>query len=445
MSRRRLAARVRRCGTLARVSGLALPLALAACAPRATTPTLPSLEPVARAGLPSSNPTVRVGLLVDTARLEITAPTAFDWVEPAGQRTLGSAAAGSRWVASADADGTIRVAPSGEPERGYGARGMLLAVPRHDTATISLNGSPYRGMMLLRAGKPGRLTAVNVLDMETYLLGVVPSEIGPGRNDLEASKVQAVAARTYAITYLGRRAALGFDVLPTVDDQVYGGVKAEYGPVSRAVRETAGQILTHGGQPIEAYYSSTCAGHSAAMEEVWPERTATGRPYLKAVRDVNPATGLAYDSISPRFKWTERWTAAEFNQMLARTLADSARKAGLSAVGEVRDLRILERTPSGRVAHLQIETTTGTFHVGRDRIRWILYTPKNAPLNSAKFDVEVMRAPDGRVQEVVARGGGWGHAVGMCQWGAIGRARAGQDYRAILSTYYPNTELVDLY
>src|SRR5690606_24745040 len=125
--------------------------------------------------------------------------------------------------------------------------------------------------------------------MENYLLGVVPFEIGRVGPDLvEASKAQAVAARTYAIRYLGRRDSLGFDVFATVEDQVYGGAEGEHEPVSVAVRETAGQILTYGREPIEAFYHSTCGGVTAAIEEVWDEPP---RPYLRSVIDVNPVTG----------------------------------------------------------------------------------------------------------------------------------------------------------
>jgi stage II sporulation protein D len=159
---------------------------------------------------------------------------------------------------------------------------------------------PYRGTVLLQATANGRLTAVNLVDMEGYLLGVVPREIGRVDEDLlEAAKAQAIAARTYAIAHLGRREALGFDVYATVQDQVYGGVIDEHEPVSRAVRETRGEILVYDGRPIEAYYHSTCAGQTAAIEEVWND---SPRPYLRSVVDVNPETGVAFDHFSNRFR-----------------------------------------------------------------------------------------------------------------------------------------------
>lgn len=319
----------------------------------------------------------------------------------------------------------------------------VLSVERRSRAPLVIAGNPYRGTAVVRATGPGRVTAINQVDMEEYLLGVVPREIGKvGEELLEAAKAQAVAARTYAVRYLGRREALGFDVFATVQDQVYGGMEAEHDPVSRAVRETAGEIITHRGTPVEAFYHSTCAGRTAAIEEVWP--TERPRPYLVSVVDVDPRTGEAFDRSSNRFEWTERWTADELTGILNRTLADSL-PPGVRDIGEIRDIRVLERTASGRIARMVISTTSGDYHVGRDRIRWVFLRTSGPILNSSKFDVEVVRDAQGAVREIVATGGGWGHGIGMCQVGAMGRARAGQDYRTILRTYYAGSEITDLY
>jgi stage II sporulation protein D len=239
-----------------------------------------------------------------------------------------------------------------------------------------------------------------------------------------------VAARTYAVRYLGRRSSEGFDVYATVADQVYGGVTGETELISGAVLSTVGEVLTYQGTPIVAYYHSTCAGRTAAIDEVWNERPI---PYLVSVTDVNRATGEAFDRSSSRFTWTERWTGPELTAMLNRTLADSL---GGRRITRVRDMRVLERTPSGRVRAMVIDTDAGRVTVGKDRVRWILVPNRGGILNSSKFDVRM--SPDGGA---VIEGGGWGHGIGMCQVGAMGRARAGQDYRTILQTYYPGTEI----
>ena len=127
--------------------------------------------------------------------------------------------------------------------------------------------------------------------------------------------------------------------------------------------------------------------------------------------------------------------------VLNRTLADSLRGR---RIGRIEDMDVVSRTQSGRVRALRIDTDAGTFTVGRDRVRWILVPARGGSLNSSKFDVRLDRQ-GGDVVSIVAEGGGWGHGIGMCQVGAMGRARAGQSYRTILSTYYPGTEIQDRY
>ncbi len=445
----------------ARPLAAAAALALAACGPRTAPPSgpapvpapppaaPPAAPPVAQPpappvappvlAIPEDAPRVRVGVLVDTPRVELSSTLGLEISRGEGEAPLGRAAAGERLTVTAGSGGQVRVTSAAGSVVASGT-GPLRVRPA-DGGRLLLGGKPYRGDALLQTSPAGRVTAVNALNMEAYLLGVVPREIGRvGPELLEAAKAQAVAARTYAVKYMGRRAELGFDVFATVQDQVYGGAEAEHDPVTRAVLETAGEVVTFGGQPIEAYYHSTCAGQTAAIEEVWNERPV---PYLVSVVDTDES-GQAYDRSSSRFRWTQRWTAQQINEILGRTLRDSL-PPGVRSVGQVKSMRVLERTPSGRIRALRIETTTATFTVGKDRIRWIFLTPAGVPLNSSKWDVEVVKGAGGAVTEVVATGGGWGHGIGMCQVGAMGRARAGQEHRTILRAYYPGTEIRDLY
>ncbi len=408
-------------------------------APPPPPPPAP-VEPVANAT------PVAVGLIVDTSTVEVTSAGDFT-VHSEDGREIGRLR-GGQVLAFRDAGSTIsmtsRGGPAGsaaEPPRqvgGVGLRPPLIVRPTVTGGTLSVRGNPYRGELRIQAAPGGGLTVVNRLDMETYLLGVVPREIGRFDLDIyEAIKAQAVAARTYAVTYLGRRSQQGFDVYATVEDQVYGGAGAENETVNRAVRETAGEILTYNGQPVTAYYHSTCAGQTAAIDEVWNNAPV---PYLVSVRDVDPG-GQAYDRASSRFRWEERWTHDQLVGILNRTLADSLRGRRITRID---DMRVLERTPSDRVRRMRIDTDAGSFIVGKDRVRWILPPNRGGILNSSKFDVALTRS-GGRVTEIVATGGGWGHGIGMCQVGAMGRARVGQDYRTILRTYYPGTEIRKLY
>jgi stage II sporulation protein D len=439
-------------------------LAPAACAPRGSrVPTVPVVvigdtarpgprdtvvitpaEPARPAPVdvaPVANATaVRVGLIVDTSTVDVTSAGDFV-VQTEDGREIGALRGGA--TASFRETGASlamvsRTAAGGSGPSGSGLPFPLVVRPASPGGTLTVRGAPYRGELRIQRAPGGGLTVVNRLDMETYLLGVVPREIGRFDLDIyEAIKAQAVAARTYAVTYLGRRQQQGFDVFATVEDQVYGGAGAENETVNRAVRETAGEILTYGGQPITAYYHSTCAGQTAAIDEVWNNAPV---PYLVSVRDVD-ASGQAYDRSSSRFRWEERWTHEQLVGILNRTLADSLRGRRIT---RIEDMRVLQRTPSDRIRAMRITTDAGSFTVGKDRIRWFLVPLRNGTptgiLNSSKFDV-VLNRSGGRVREIVATGGGWGHGIGMCQVGAMGRARAGQDYRTILRTYYPGTDI----
>ena len=434
-------------------SGLAALAALAAgaCAPRQPVYTVPVviIGDTARAprdtvviGAPApaparGAPAVAVGLVVDTGTVEIGSAVPFA-ISTEDGREVARVGAGGTAVVQQGAGG-VNVSVRGAA--GQGATGLrlpLLVRPLAEGGTLTLRGAPYRGELRVQQAPRGGLTVVNRLDMETYLLGVVPREIGRASPDIyEAVRAQAVAARTYAVSYLGRRAEQGFDVYATTEDQVYGGAAAEDELVNRAVRETAGEILVHGGRPINAYYHSTCAGHTAAIEEVWNSAPV---PYLRAVRDLDPQ-GQAYDRASSRFTWTERWTHDELVGILNRTMADSLRGRRIT---RITDMQVQSRTPSGRVAAMRLATDAGTFTLGRDRVRWILTPNRGGILNSSRFDVRLERS-GGRVSAIVAEGGGWGHGIGMCQVGAMGRARAGQDYRQILRTYYTGGEIVRWY
>lgn len=391
------------------------------------------------ADVPRSEPALRVGVLVDTTAVTISSPGGLELADAASGRVIRTVAAGASATIAAGATGGLALRGGGAAEA-LGAS-TITATPIGG-ALLTIGGKPYHGTAVVRIAGPGRVTAVNQVEMEEYLLGVVPREIGRvGPDLLEAAKAQAVAARTYAVNYLGRREALGFDVFASTMDQVYGGVSAEFDPVSAAVRATAGEILVYGGEPIEAYYHSTCAGQTAAIDEVWNQGPV---PYLVSVRDIDPRTGRAYDAKSSRFQWTQSWSADSLTTILNRTLADSL-PAGVRSIGALKDIRVERKTQSGRVAAMRISTTAGDFVVGGDRVRWVLLTPSGAILNSSKFDISVQRNTAGKPVRVTATGGGWGHGIGMCQVGAMGRATAGQKYREILQAYFPSTRIVKLY
>ena len=316
------------------------------------------------------------------------------------------------------------------------AEGFAVRAEPLGVAPVTLGGAPYRGVIDVFAVETAGLNAVNELPLEEYLLGVVPIEIGP-RNPAELAAVaaQAVAARTYAVAHLRARGEMGFDVFGTVEDQAYGGIAAERDESTRAVRETAGRILAYEGLPIRAMYHSTCGGRTAAVEEVLDRAPA---PYLRSVSDRAP-DGTDYCAISPRYRWTETLGSGELNGRVA----DQVRRifgAGPEDTGGLIGVRIAGRTPGGRVNALALRGARAEFVLERLDIRIALQNEEGRILGSTNFDLAVR--PDGVIE---LHGRGFGHGSGMCQWGAIGRARAGHDWQAILETYYPGAELVSVY
>ncbi len=315
----------------------------------------------------------------------------------------------------------------------------LLAQFPDDAGAARSGGKTYRGALVFVATDTGILI-VNHLPLEDYVRGVVPLEIGErAPAERAAVEAQAIAARSYTVTRLaaahrGAGRSPDFDLVASVSDQVYGGRDAERPFSDAAVSASAGLVLRLGERVLNAPFYSACGGETAAAEEVW--RTG-GESHLRRVSDRIAGTERFYCDIAPRFAWTRAFTATELDAVVRRYVAAYA-AVGSGGPGKVTDLEVDGRTPSGRVANLVIRTDRGSYRVRGNDSRSVLRSPGGELLNSAYFSVTMERA-SGRVVRAVIRGNGYGHGVGMCQWGAIGRARAGQDTRTILRTYYPGT------
>lgn len=401
-------------------------LAAMACGSSARGPRPPS-PPEAAA------PTVRIGLAAGLDSVTVAAPGGLRATGPEGGEVGRRGGEGAPWRFGLEG-GRLRV--EGVDPAVLPGTSVTLR-PRRGGASVRVDGRPYRGRVEVRRIPRHGLVVVNELDLESYLLGVVPAEIGPRRPDeFQSVLAQAVAARTYAMRNLGRRDSLGFDMFGSVEDQVYRGRAAEREQVRRAVRATRGQILVHGGRPIRAYYHSTGGGRTARVTDVWNLPDA---PYLRRVSDTRP-NGDDFCRISPRYRWRETWDPDQLAAAVQEGIRDHF--AADVEVDSVRRVEVLETTAAGRVTRLRVGTGAGEWIVTKNDIRFFLRTPDGRYLRSTRF--RVLRDPAaGRGLELVGRG--FGHGVGMCQWGAIGRARAGQGYREILSHYYPGTRLVRAY
>jgi stage II sporulation protein D len=189
------------------------------------------------------------------------------------------------------------------------------------------------------------------------------------------------------------------------------------------------------GRVVNAPYHGNCGGFTAEPGDAW---RSGPEPYLRRVSDQIPGTDRFYCESGPRFRWTRTYTGEELRQSIVRYLRTVPRAP--ESVATVKSVAVTEVTPAGRVAALAVDTDRGRWLLRGNEIRAALRTVSGEMLYSTYFSVD---AVDGRggVETLTLRGGGNGHGIGMCQSGAIGRARAGQDFRTILTTYYPGTTI----
>ncbi len=381
--------------------------------------------------------TLKIGLAVGAARLRLAGSSHWT-LRLLGGKRLTEEEPGARVVIAREGPGTIDVFREGNPEPLWsGGVGDTLELLPGEGSYSGWSGNWYRGTFRVHASFPEGLTLVNEVDLESYLRSVLPNEIGtPPPSDFEAVKAQAVAARSYTLAYLGRRAELGFDLYASVEDQVYAGRTLENAQSDRALTATRGEVLVSEDQPIRALYSSACGGRTANVEDVWPWNWTA---YLRSVRDDAGPGARPYCSLSANFRWREEWDPAGFLAMV-RQYGPAEGGTAASLAGDLLDVRVEKRSRCGRVLDLAVSTTAGDVLFHGDRVRWILRRPGgSAILRSSFFKIGVLRREDGTPLKVVATGAGNGHGIGLCQWGAMGMARAGKDYREILRHYYKDT------
>lgn len=341
--------------------------------------------------------------------------------------------------------------------------------------SFQLTPAPYRGELEVyeSEAQPGLLRLVDVVELEPYVAGVVPNE-SLASFHVEALKAQAVAARGYALANLGRFASRGFDLDDSTLSQVYRGQSSETETALAAAFLTEGLLALHEGRILPALYSSSMGGHSEDNEWVFPVGGFPGQnadPALRAIHDspeplrqdlstdagvrefwstlfpaafeTHPASGQPLTTLH---RWTRTRSAAE---LLAR-LRDPSRGWGVPAsASRIEELRVTLRGSSGRAMQVLLRGDWGeTLVSGWSDLRALATlagsTPggtsaASAPNSPSSFDVT--RDAAGAIAQVVFLGGGFGHNVGMSQYGSQGRALRGQDFSQILQGYYSGARL----
>ncbi len=263
----------------------------------------------------------------------------------------------------------------------------------------------YRGRTQVISTGQG-LTAVNHVNLEHYLYSVLGSEMSANW-PIEALKAQAVAARSYALYKRATASNSVFDMGDTTTWQVYKGLATEASTTQQAVTATAGQVMAYNGQAILAVFHSSSGGHTENVEDIWKDNL----PYLRGVPD--------YDAGAPVYEWTKSFSNHQLSSLI-------------SGVGKISSMTAERTTPQGRVVTMLVKGDHGSRHLSGNELRSAL------GLKSTLFVVN----PSGDSFQITGRG--FGHGLGLSQWGAYNLANKGINYQQILSHYYQSATLADI-
>jgi len=365
------------------------------------------------------------------------------------------------WTVHHDGRSVLLKGPDGKLHNSF--QGPILVKPAKPGGTVIFDASSriknpwfrgadrqYRGYVELSPGSRG-IEVVNVIETELYLLGVVPSEVAP-QWPYESLKAQAVIARTQVLIRRSRggiHKKQGYHLCDSQHCQAYKGKSIEANTTTRAVVDTEGEILTYHGRPAYTFYHSNCGGWTQASGEVtgWGDS-----PYLVTKPDIDPAKAQApldpWDyhlwltgNPDANCNYPGRVRASEFRWMKIIRQKDMTFRVNKDyAVGELLNIIPLRRSPSGNVNSLRVIGRKKTITVTKEHlIRNLLGF---SSLKSTLFEIEINRFKDGKVRNYWIYGGGWGHAIGMCQSGAAGLAgKYNLAYKDILDFYFPATKI----
>ncbi|MGB5596657.1 MAG: SpoIID/LytB domain-containing protein [Crocosphaera sp.] len=312
----------------------------------------------------------------------------------------------------------------------------------------------YGGSLKLQPNAYGTYTLVNDVPLETYLRGVVPHEIGPNapRN---AAKAQTIIARTYALRNLRRFKADNYELCANTHCQVYYGLSETSNKADQAIAATKGLVLTYNNELVDALYSSTTGGVTASFSDAW---NGEERPYLKAVID-SPQNvwDLSQKSLANEqafrnfislkqgfnesgrnvFRWNRQATLVSLSQDLKKYL--ERRKHPLANIKTIESMKVTERSDSGRILTMKVETDQGVIELQKNEVRSAFGPPR-----STLFYLDPIYNSQKQLTGYAFVGGGFGHGVGMSQYGSYNLANLGWNAEKILSFYYPGAKIIPL-
>lgn len=290
-------------------------------------------------------------------------------------------------------------------------KGEGIKILPEPATRVYLNDRQFRGVIDIIKDKNNKLFVVNHVDLEEYLYGVLYHEVSHNW-PIEVLKAQAITARTYALYQRLISKNKYYDLTADVYSQVYGGRTSEKWRTTRAVDLTRGLVLTYEGRIFPAYFHATCGGSTTDASTLWNI-------------DIPVLSGrvCGFCDFSPHYKWQKEFTMDYIESRL--------KEAGYGL--KIYSIEILERDNSGRILNLLIKGGDKDIKLSGNKFRLII-----GPniIRSANFEVEI------KGKYVTFRGKGWGHGVGMCQWGAFNMSSQGWRAEEILKHYYPGAEIV---
>ena len=308
---------------------------------------------------------------------------------------------------------------------------------------------------------------VNLVETQEYLKGVVPNEM-PVRFGLEALKAQAVAARNYVLTPR-TQAYKEFNVVDSVASQVYYGVNTEADLATRAVMETDGIVALYNNEPILALYSSTAGGYTESYSHAFSDPLtkmfpSINKPYLVAVPDKSEFKSLedeadakkfyeskvpSFDIESPYYRWKKEWAVGELENVLKLTMIAQSKTGFIHPafkqgddLGKIKDIKVMKRGASGKAVEVELMTSKGCYRISKELVIRRVFQKNGVSLPSANIIFEKQLDNYGNVVDITIFGGGFGHGVGMSQYGAGYMAtKLNQPYYNILRHYYTGINL----
>jgi stage II sporulation protein D len=289
----------------------------------------------------------------------------------------------------------------------------VLVVPKKDKP-ITFNGTVYHGAFLATKAKE-RIYLINVVDLEDYLFSVVRWEGWPGW-PLEVNKVFAVVCRSYVLhkMLLARRLGVPYHIKNSNIHQTYNGTH-KHEIVRKAVEQTKGIFLSYDGQPIDAMYDACCGGVIPAKSEMVDLKKA---PYLARKK------ACTFCKKSRLYRWRQDYTVTRFEALFQRLRPGS---------GHLRGIKVCKRDGAGLVKEVRVVTSKGAYNLNDREIYSLCKRIKSFHFNVGKY---------GKV--VVFKGRGYGHHMGVCQWGVRQMVEEGWHYRSILAFFYPGVQFMEL-